>query len=420
MDGVVFEVVGRPVTVGALLIPVFSGVIGMVTNWVALRMMFHPLEWVGWRLPFKVGIGRYKFPIIGWQGVIPSKAAKMGSIAVDTGLAKLGSMYDFYQTFEPEVIAAHVVETSRDEIQAIVDQIIQRQYPELWAAAPPQVRHMVHRRVELEMPAIVREVLDGIGQNIDRLIDLKLMVIRHLEAHPRMANRIFQDVGEKEFRFITRSGLYFGFLLGIGPMFVHLFITQHRLAVPVGAALVGYLTNWIALRVIFQPLEPVQIGPFRIHGLFLKRQSEVAEAYSDLIAYEVVTLPNIARQMLDGPDGDRTRRLIADTVGPVLDDAIGMARPLVKAAARGKYDVIKDAIAEEAMEQTADVLLDDAYARERAGGMQALLAERMRSLPPREFAGMLRAAFEQDEWMLIMVGALLGLGAGALQVVFTL
>jgi hypothetical protein len=72
------------------------------------------------------------------------------------------------------------------------------------------------------------------------------------------------------------------------------------------------------------------------------------------------------------------------------------------------------------MDQTADVLLDDAYARERARGMQALLAERMRSLPPREFAGMLRAAFEQDEWMLIMVGALLGLGAGALQVAFTL
>jgi uncharacterized membrane protein YheB (UPF0754 family) len=420
VDSVVFELLNRPVTVGTLLIPVFSGVIGMVTNWVALKMMFYPLEWVGWRLPFKVGIGRYKFPVIGWQGVIPSKAAKMGSIAVDTGLAKLGSMYDFYQTFEPEVIAAHVVETSRDEIHAVVDQIIQRQYPELWAAAPPQVRQMVHRRVEHEMPDIVREVLDGIGHNIDRLIDLKLMVIRHLEANPRMANRIFQDVGEKEFRFITRSGLYFGFLLGIAPMLVYLFVTQHGLAVPVGAALVGYLTNWIALRVIFQPLEPHQVGPFRIHGLFLKRQDEVAEAYSDLIAYEVVTLPNIARQMLDGPDGDRTRRLIADTVGPVLDDAIGMARPLVKAAARGKYDVIKDAIAEEAMDQTADVLLDDAYARERARGMQALLAERMRSLPPREFAGMLRAAFEQDEWMLIMVGALLGLGAGALQVVFTL
>jgi uncharacterized membrane protein YheB (UPF0754 family) len=263
VDSVVFELASRPVTVGTLLIPVFSGVIGMVTNWVALKMMFYPLEWVGWRLPFKVGIGRYKFPIIGWQGVIPSKAAKMGSIAVDTGLAKLGSMYDFYQTFEPEVIAAHVVETSRDEIHTVVDQIIQRQYPELWAAAPPQVRHMVHRRVEHEMPGIVREVLDGIGQNIDRLIDLKLMVIRHLEANPRMANRIFQDVGEKEFRFITRSGLYFGFLLGIGPMLVHLFLTQHGLAVPIGAALVGWLTNWIALRVIFQPLEPVQVGPFR-------------------------------------------------------------------------------------------------------------------------------------------------------------
>ena len=39
---------------------------------------------------------------LGWQGIIPSRAAKMGSIAVDKGIAKLGSPAEFYQKLEPE------------------------------------------------------------------------------------------------------------------------------------------------------------------------------------------------------------------------------------------------------------------------------------------------------------------------------
>lgn len=419
MEREILEFMGRSINLGTLLIPVFAGVIGLFTNWVAIKMMFEPIEWVGYKLPFKVGIGPYKFPVLGWQGVIPSKAAKMGSIAVDTGLAKLGTMYEFYQTFEPEEMSAHIVATSSDQIHAVVDDILQREYPDLWNSAPAQIRTLVHRRVESELPAIVSEVLDGIGQNIDRLIDLKLMVIRYLEANPRLINKIFQDVGAKEFKFIVNSGGWMGFLLGLGPMAVWI-VYPAWWTVPVGAAIVGYLTNFIALKVIFQPLEPTRIGPFKMHGLFLQRQPEVAEEYANIIAYEIVTLKNIAETMINGPDGDRTKRLIADTLGPVVDDAVGMARPLVKAAAGGKYDNIKAGIAEGAVDGTLSALTNEAYARDRAAGMQALLATRMRALSYPEFAQMLRSAFEQDEWMLIVVGALLGFVAGIAQLALTL
>ena len=50
---------------------------------------------------------------VGWQGIIPSRAAKMGSIAVDKGIAKLGSPADFYRQLEPETIAEHILDTAR-------------------------------------------------------------------------------------------------------------------------------------------------------------------------------------------------------------------------------------------------------------------------------------------------------------------
>jgi hypothetical protein len=42
----------------------------------------------------------------------------------------------------------------------------------------------------------------------------------------------------------------------------------------------------------------------------------------------------------------------------------------------------------------------------------------MVNLDPESFEGVLRPAFQQDEWKLIVAGAVLGLGAGVLQVLY--
>ncbi len=46
------------------------------------------------------------------------------------------------------------------------------------------------------------------------------------------------------------------------------------------------------------------------------------------------------------------------------------------------------------------------------------LNDRMQKLPPDEFEGVLRPAFQQDEWKLILAGAVLGLAAGVAQFVY--
>src|SRR5919206_167344 len=58
---------------------------------------------------------------IGWQGIVPARAAKMGSIAVDKAIAKLGTPGEFYQQLEPDKIAEHIVRAIRPEIPQLVD-----------------------------------------------------------------------------------------------------------------------------------------------------------------------------------------------------------------------------------------------------------------------------------------------------------
>src|SRR2546428_3488926 len=73
---------------------------------------------------------------VGWQGIIPSRAAKMGSIAVDKGIAKLGSPAEFYRQLEPDQIAEHILETTRGDMRELVDRTMAREHPTLWRDLP--------------------------------------------------------------------------------------------------------------------------------------------------------------------------------------------------------------------------------------------------------------------------------------------
>jgi hypothetical protein len=207
-------------TVQAITIPLFTGAIGYLTNWSGVWMLFNPVRFAGFRvrglvalvslLPRRIQqIPGVMQGGVGWQGIIPSRAARMGSIAVDKGIAKLGSPADFYRQLQPDKIAEHILATSRGEIRELVERILEREHPQLWRETPPRVREAVHARVQEQLPGIVRTVTAEIGAHIDQLLDVKLMVIARLEERPELANRIFLEVGRRELRFMINFGFFF-------------------------------------------------------------------------------------------------------------------------------------------------------------------------------------------------------------------
>jgi uncharacterized membrane protein YheB (UPF0754 family) len=155
----------------------------------------------------------------------------------------------------------------------------------------------------------------------------------------------------------------------------------------------------------------------KIQGLFLRRQPEVADVYAKVIADDVVTLGNMGQEMLHGPQSDRTRRLIERRLHPAIDRSIGLARPAVRVAVGTReYDAIRSALATEAVDYTLTPLSHPGFNEQQSARVRALLAERMRELPAKDFSELLRSAVEEDEWMLIMLGAVLGFLAGWAQV----
>ena len=91
-----------------------------------------------------------------------------------------------------------------------------------------------------------------------------------MTENPATLGAFFQDIAHKELSFLINSGFGFGFILGIFQM-IQLMLFPANWTLPVGGAVVGYITNWIALKNIFEPVNPIKLGPFTLQGMFLKR-----------------------------------------------------------------------------------------------------------------------------------------------------
>ena len=185
---------------------------------------------------------------------------------------------------------------------------------------------------------------------------------------------------------------------------------------PAAGFLVGYITNWLALHLIFEPREPKQIGPFRIQGVFIKRQREVATSFADVIADRVLNADNMMQHLSEGPNRQR-----------VLDILEGQVEESMQEYERDA--MVAMLVSKDRLEEAKADLLDRVRSADMTDSRQiktfadqshhihAQLEENLGALDANEFSGILRPVFQKDEWKLILAGGVIGTGIGALQVV---
>ncbi|TDQ04645.1 uncharacterized membrane protein YheB (UPF0754 family) [Labedaea rhizosphaerae] len=388
-----------------LSMPVMAAVIGYITKLVAIKMMFEPLEFVG------------RKPFFGWQGIVPRRAARMASIACDTMTDKLISAAEVVGRLDPQRVAKEIEKPLLDAVEEITRDVAAEYQPGLWESMPDAARRLLIRRIQAESPKMVAAIMETLQQDIDQVFDLKSMVVTNLVKDKALLNRIFREAGRKEFQFIARSGIFFGFGIGLIQMFAWAAL-HSAWVMPLFGLMTGWFTDWLALKMIFNPKEPVRyLGLFEWQGLFLKRRKEVAADYGDLIAREIITPHNVIEAVLKGPLADRVFAVVHRQVQDVIDRQSGLVRPLVVLAVGSrKYQAMKHRIAEKVMDRLPETM---SYIEDYAGeamDIRNTLVTKMQELTTEEFEALIRPAFEQDEWILITVGAVLGFAVGELQV----
>jgi len=382
-------------------VPVVAALVGWFTNWLAIQMSFYPVQFVG--------LGP-----IGWQGVIPRKAEKMAHICIDRTLRRFGDLNEIYRQLEPEKIVQQIVSRVGPRMDEYIDEVMYELQPVLWDNLPLFVRNRVYRWGREQLPQRIESLVEDFGDDLNDLVDLKALLSHELESHPDLMNRIFQQAGSAELRSVITRGALIGGLLGafVAPLWSHY---PEPWLLPVAGLVVGFLTNWIAINLIFRPLRPRRILFWRVQGLFLRRQPEISDVWARLVAEELITVEKVADAMIDGRHGDRTRAIIQKHLRPLLDHSLVMKLTAQVTVGMTGYTDLKKAINQKAVLATHDVFSDPRFNHERAPVVAKALAEQMKALGPEEFQDILRPAFREEELQLMLVGGVLGLLAGALQ-----
>lgn len=385
--------------------PVIAAVIGYLTKRAAIEMMFRPVRFVGIREPW-----------LGWQGVVPRNSERMIRVSAELLTTRLVDTREIFGRLDAARIAKEIEGPLLIAVDEVTREVMEQYQPGLWELLPPLAQELLVKQAQAGAPVLVRRIMAELQENIDDVLDIEQVAVGALTRDKELLIKLIRDISRPEMAFIARCGVYFGLILGLVQTFVWA-VTKSPLVLPLFGAAIGWFTDWLAIKLVFFPRQRKSFGPFAFQGVFQRRRDEVAKQYAEIVARDVMTVPNILDAILRGPRSDRLLTMIHRAVRQTIDEQAGVARPLISAE---RFSQMKQAAADRAVRQLPGTIM---HARDYAAAaldVRDTIATRMRRLTRIEYEALLRPAFRQDEWKLIAVGAVIGAVIGELQVLLLL
>ena len=124
-------------------------------------------------------------------------------------------------------------------------------------------------------------------------------------------------------------------------------IFLHYILPPLVGAAIGYITNWIAVKMLFRPLYPKYIGKWRLPftpGIIPRRKDALAKAIGRAVGEELLTKEDIQKAFC----GEEKRSALVN----------GLTDGVMSAAEKNMRTLSANVIAEETFEQKRDALAE--------------------------------------------------------------
>ena len=388
-----------------LSMPFVAAFVGWSTKIVAVEMLYRPME-------FK-GIGPF-----GWQGIVPRRAGKVGSKTIELltqNLLKPEELLD-------RVDAREAVEALREPLTEAIDEvsreIAEQIRPGLWDALPDQARRAIQKRIQDETPRVVESLLNEMRADLPRFVDVQFLAVTTLVRNKDKLNKLMRGMGDDAMAFVRRSGIYFGLVIGVVQMFAWA-LFQNPWIMPAFGFGVGFISDYIALNMLFRPIEPKKyLGFIPFQGLLHAQRDKVTRDYARILADDLFSPEILFDGVLRGPGAYKLFSLVGKEVSAAIDAQTGVATPLVKmAVGTQRYNALKDSLIQIVLQRLPTTLVEAQDYAMKTLDLENTIIDKMGQLTNEEYESILRPVFKDDEPTMIAVGAILGGVVGELQVV---
>jgi len=145
------------------------------------------------------------------------------------------------------------------------------------------------------------------------------------------------------------------------------------LAPPLLGAFIGYVTNYIAIRMLFRPLKPWRIFGVRLPltpGIIPSKRHELAEKMGIMVGSHLLTAEDVGRALEKEGFRRELQGAVAEKLGHFLDRDLGPVESLVPERYRGRFRDLIDLLRWRALKAVFDYLESAEFETKLRGFLQ--------------------------------------------------
>jgi uncharacterized membrane protein YheB (UPF0754 family) len=181
-------------------------------------------------------------------------------------------------------------------------------------------------------------------------------------------------------------------------------------------AFIGWITNFIAIKMLFHPRRPVQIGSLTVQGIFPKRQKALAMNLAAVIEGELLSHDDI-RQAMQRPEfSARLKERILDGFSEFLSKRLGSLNPMIAMFLDGPMMEKIKGLLDKELDRIVPGLLETATGElENSLDFRRIIQEKIENLSMERLEILLMSIMAREFRFIEVVGAVLGAGIGLIQ-----
>ena len=184
---------------------------------------------------------------------------------------------------------------------------------------------------------------------------------------------------------------------------------------------IGWITNWVAIKMLFRPHKEINFGLFKIQGLIPKRKAEIGTGIASIIQNELISVKDVISNIDREEFSKRLNSLIDDVLDKNLKKKVKEKFPLLQMfftdkVAKDVGNTIKDIVMEN-QEKIFEIFSN--YAEENID-FEIIISDKISNFSLDKLEEIITLLANKELKHIEVIGAILGMLIGAVQYLITL
>ena len=191
--------------------------------------------------------------------------------------------------------------------------------------------------------------------------------------------------------------------------------------IPVISAFIGWITNWLAIKMLFHPREPKKILGITFQGIFPKRQQQFAEKLGKLVSNELISFADIESKISDPKNIEKVMPVVEGHIDAFLREKLNEKMPMIGMFLGENTIQQFKAIFLEELQELFPVMMKNYMATlQDQLDLEKIVVEKVGQFSSDKFEAILNQIMSKEFKFIELIGAVLGFIIGLLQIALTI